>query len=72
MGGNKDRMKAGACGLRDIEAGVFIWTERKVNPPLTRTKCQGPLMLWRQEENLWEAGRGLSKPGPAVFLVPTE
>ena len=50
MGGNKDTMKAGACGLGDIDAGVFIWTERKVNPPLTRTKCQGPLMLWRQEE----------------------
>lgn len=58
MGGDKDTMKAGACGSGNLDTGVFMWKERKVDPPLTRTKCQGSLMFWRQEESCGERGGG--------------
>lgn len=58
VGGDKDTMKAGACGSGNLDTGVFMRRERKVDPPLTRTKCQGPLMFWRQEESCGEQGRG--------------
>lgn len=70
MGGDKDTRRAGACGLGDIDAGVFMWRERKVNPPLTRTKCQGPLMLWRQEEACGKWGGGRASLALRSFLFP--
>ena len=37
-----------------------------------QNKMSGTPDVVETGRNLWEAGRGLSKPGPAVFLVPTE
>lgn len=44
--------------------------EGESNPD--QNKMSGTPDVVETGRNLWEVGRGLSKPGPAVFLVPTE
>jgi len=39
---------------------------------LDQNKMSGTPDVVETGRILWEVGRGLSKPGPVVFLVPTE
>ena len=39
---------------------------------LDQNKMSGTPDVLETGRILWGAGKGLSKPGPAVFLVPTE
>ena len=55
------------------ESSLLRRVEReKGESTLDQNKMSGTPDVVETGRILWEVGRGLSKPGPVVFLVPTE